>query len=986
MDFRRRAESALEREEHARALMILVRGLRGEPDDEEAFDLFLFIYTRHIDQPGMEAELFRGLEFYDRREEMLGFAVEELHRLDKSKMARAIETEARDREIEIVDPEPPEDLAAEDEGKGTAADDSEVAAASGIDEPSAPEESVRTETGKSVEDDEDPATDDRGEAGGVEDEEETDDESNPVEDSTSESKKGRRGRLFAVGLAGLIVVIAASVGLVGWEHARDAQTMVAVDEAMIALDLGSVSETREVLEDAKSGIGSSREIEERLWFVESLMALEGGTGAEGEERGEPSTSWGLAAAAFRATDAGEWEEAVRLMRHLERAHGETLPAFFIPGRICEARGQWDCAAEHYHRVQRHFEGFVPARTGLLRIAAARFDGEAWHRKQADLKQHHGEGHPYSGLPWIDPFDHRTGDGEVSDADEKFEDDFISRWRAKHGLVESLRDADWETSGTTCDEWKVEPARRLPVLNVLCAQAKAGLGEVEEVHRLLTSAVADSELDEGFYRQVQIWGPRLLTDLGRADMGLSLAIPFETPLEETDEGLVERAAASGETVPAHFRAPGDEMTPKEAEALLARGRTLVSLGATRRARRTIAPLVGRPDAVDPARFELVRSHLIEGNRESGKRVMEQIDDEAVAEKARIYLAFLEGRHADAYQGEVPVDDDPFAVRIRALAYLADGRGRAATRALEEAKPSLKNLALRPVRYRVFSRAGAGKTVDSRWKKPGDGESATTIDVLIDLAAAAFWNRDLEASARRLQRVLDAVEHHPEANWNMGLVRRSEGDDRQARSHFRRAWRGDQDSPRWLIETGRVHLDVGRYEQAREVFLMAALRDRENVDAVEGLGMAYDGGNRERGRRDLVDLLGNYGSGAGEQPARAEMNRWLAILHDSRLGDDEGLEYLEKAREIGGARAPILVELGRYWEANEDWDRARQLYGEALRVDPTLAEVHLGLARVATARDDVETAREHLEHLMSLVPVGEFHNQARARLDDLEEGQR
>ena len=1002
MDFCRRAQIAVEREEPAQALMTLVHGLRRHPEHSDAVDLLLFVYTRHIDQPGLESEILRGLERHPDRDLILGFVVDEFRNLDKGAMASAVEDEARQSGVSI------RHLAVDDDGDDHNDDsgeerelDIEISTARAAEE-STGRKDFGGEAAENFDGDSDmgrQGDDDRGEEPA-----DTDLPQHRVEDGGSEAEAvssgaretideaPRRRLLFGTALAALALVVAGSVGFYGWQHARDVRELIAVDEAMIAFDPMDAGEVRQVLEEAKTGPGPDTEIEEREQFVDALSRLEGGgdMASFDEAQQAPTTSWGGAARALQAAGESDWERAMRFVHHLEEAHDDTLPAYYARGRVCEARGDWECALQRYRRVQTHFEEFIPARLGAMRIGGYRFDVRRWEHEREQLSEIDSE-HPYASLTWVDPFDDMSSfegvDVEIDDdaASRGQRDRFVERWEAMQDVLHQLDQRQWSSATQICDQ-RSEESPPIPAFAISCGYAAAGEGDATTAFDRFVEAARIPSTESVFRRRLQTRAPILLADLGRADLGLELALPYDLGAEVEaviPGGDAGEEAGVGDDSDGLFEPVSKPLDGDDARALLTRAQTLVAKGRTDGARRILSTLANRDDIGDEARFERAWSYLVDGNRNSAMSAIDEIDDDERRRGAESYRAYLEGRHSDAYEVEAATDEDQRITRVRALSFLADGRGRHARTTLDAAGDGLDALRLRPVQLRVFARSRSRAGLDELRDSVGDMEDVRTLDVLVDVAGSAFWQRDFTDSARWLQRVLQAVPDHPEAHWKSGLLRRAEGDEQAAESHFRQAWRGDQDSPEWLIESGWVHLDSGRYDRARQVFLLANLRDREDTDAVEGLGKAYYQSNHSRGRRDLEELLGNYTDAAGEQPARAEMKRWQAVLYGARQGDREALPYLEAARDTGGDRVSILVELGRFSGANEQWDEAREYYGRALRVDPTRPEIHLGLARVAQVLGDEDSARQHLQRVVNLVPTGEFGEQARVQLSELEE---
>lgn len=74
------------------------------------------------------------------------------------------------------------------------------------------------------------------------------------------------------------------------------------------------------------------------------------------------------------------------------------------------------------------------------------------------------------------------------------------------------------------------------------------------------------------------------------------------------------------------------------------------------------------------------------------------------------------------------------------------------------------------------------------------------------------------------------------------------------------------------------------------------------------------------------------------------------------------WLEERRGGPLHRAQDLVYEG--WEALDDLKEAERLFREALRLDPTLADAHNGLAQVAEARGDLQAAEAHYRRAYEL----------------------
>lgn len=105
--------------------------------------------------------------------------------------------------------------------------------------------------------------------------------------------------------------------------------------------------------------------------------------------------------------------------------------------------------------------------------------------------------------------------------------------------------------------------------------------------------------------------------------------------------------------------------------------------------------------------------------------------------------------------------------------------------------------------------------------------------------------------------------------------------------------------------------------------------------------------------------------GDDDARAVVRRAQASVAAGRA--KEAVAALEAA--IAGAPDVPALELARARAAEAALDpaRAEQAYREALRIDPTLASAHLGLARGLFERGDLGGARISLAHALAYHPT-------------------
>ncbi len=947
MEVNQRARAALDRQEPGRALKLLVARVRKAPEDREALDFLGRIYLEALAQPGMEREMVWALEGREDGESQIREWVECLRSQGKEAMAEALEEEAEDAGYSLSLPE-----VESSEEQVLLAGDEEDADGEAFSE-EADQQPRQRETTTA--------------AGGAVGRSGT-----PVAPKSAVEKDNGRWKRLLVGSLLSVLGITAVVGA-AWQFLEARHVQLVADEAMVALDPMNGEATLEVLRDLAPPLGAdARAIEERERFVLALVALDEGESAGRYEGKEVQSGWGRAAQAMERTSRGEWEGAMGDVNYLQRAQRDTLPALTARGRICEARGQWVCAGEIYAYLQEHFPEFVAAYQGAMRVAAYRYDPEGWKTAQQALKAVDKE-HPYGALGWVVPVG-ESADWEMKKEKASKGDAFASIWQRLWEGNERLAQGESEQVMGLCGGEEDDVARRLASVQLLCAREGAGRREADVVEvrleRALTLGAGSKELEA----LVQARAPRWLSDLGRAREGLRFSVPMALGDDagEDEEGWDEQTTLE----------PG--RGAMQQRRLLARAQALNALGRGEDARGVLSEMEAGESYSQAWAVERLRSHVVEGDLRGAMDVVEDEEDEERRRVLKGIVSYYRGNFSAAFtalKGEgAPM---PAVVRIEALSFKADGRRREALATIDRVGQAVEWLSMDSVRGRILARSDGEEDEYLSKERGKEPSSMTTVDVIIDRGAEAFWRREPGEARQWLDRALELAPEHPEAVWKRRLVDRVEGVGGSRRYATSTEWRGDEDSMELLLETGYVHLDFGRYQQARSIFLDALYRDRQELEAIRGLAKAYMGYDPARGRRDFDGLLDNFTTSTADRLGRSEMKRWIAVFDGVREGDESGLAMLQEALEWGGDRPVLLKEKGRYHEAREEWAQAREVYGRALRVEPTSAKVTIGLARTAHAQGEIDEARDYLRQVWRLEPSAPVRESAEALRAALEE---
>jgi protein O-GlcNAc transferase len=98
------------------------------------------------------------------------------------------------------------------------------------------------------------------------------------------------------------------------------------------------------------------------------------------------------------------------------------------------------------------------------------------------------------------------------------------------------------------------------------------------------------------------------------------------------------------------------------------------------------------------------------------------------------------------------------------------------------------------------------------------------------------------------------------------------------------------------------------------------------------------------------------------------RWpyfISILL-AKSGDQESLQWFERARKIKPDYAPMFVNYGNtLFQFNKN-DQAAEKYKQALIYDPKCPQAFFGLARIDFAQDDLENSYKNLKQALQLNP--------------------
>ncbi|MBA2662941.1 MAG: hypothetical protein H0U74_11635 [Bradymonadaceae bacterium] len=1009
MNFEERARSAYERGDKIRALILLVEGLKRHPERKASLNLLLHVYGEECDNAGLEADVLGALKNQPNCSELVGRLCQRLDDRGLDSMRRNMVLVARERGIAIVMPptemEAPEEAPEEAPDEVMATADSDADATSALDGPSSTKSEVQA---VAVPEARPPLPRAEFDSASEEASERIFIRNKRVSSRANRAQREERARpLRSILLATLLAVIVAAVGYVlyqGWSHASLATRITQLDALLLDYDPQRLAGINKALDATRwHATNGNHHIEERRAFALAVTQVESRGHSVTPLQAPPQTAWGQSALVLHAIQEGDLEAALSEAMKLERTYPQSLAALWTRARLCEYRGDFQCAGSYYERTLKDFERFVPARMGLVRLSARQLDRARWKSELARLGEV-SPNHPYMALElgvaldellYTPPEAPREAPKEALNAgseplDEEHAQSFVMALRHYMQALAALSVGDQESARQRATEALSEDAHLGAAAALLGALVALDL-QVDDARDYFTRAANIDQGSSELRFLVQWIAPDSLNAAGRPDMAFMFATPVDGVLEGEPAGLARQIIARREgqrpTSLSTAAATALENNHHAREALLARASAASALGAGELVADLVVGLEPYADQSARARLEIVNAHLSLGKQREARRAINQLAQGPEREIAEASLAYFEGRYPAAVaHATTAYEADPSslrALRPLVLSHMALGRAREAVALLDQARLApIWASELDSLKLRVYARLGQrGRHIDDLFERLNNSEPAA-LARLVDLSTSAFWLRRPQEAKALATRALSLSSGHPEANWIMALILRVEGDQTKSRQHFRKAWRTDENNVRLLVELGYVHLDFDRHAMAQEVFYAAILRERDNLDALRGLGEAYVGFDPVRGRRDLGRMVANFRVSLRYGAQIGEVLKWLAVLHGSRDGDAGAHAYLVEAQQHVGERADILVELARYHEARKEHAIARQHYVNALQKNATLPDAHHGLAQMAMHSGDNRVAREHLERFIVLRAAGTQVEAAKKQLEALQ----
>ncbi len=983
MSFYNRAQKAYDRGDIVRAVVMLIEGLKRSPDHAEALDMLLRLYGIEVDGMGLEPDVIKILELQPDANDLLSVLVDNARGCGHDRVADALLELGGARGLAYV-PESEDDEPDEPEGQ----DEPDEVGQSPGESPADPQEEPAVDEPADVapETEDSPIPeellsdiDDLGERSVPEDDElpaESEDAPETKKRGQDEPKKPRRKRRTSTPpedrlrlrkryffIITVVALIAISL-FVGYREVQRVSAEASVESALASSAPHRIGEVEDKLGAVGRSWATEEGVHDRIAFVRAYASWT--TGKESDITPLGDSPWATGALAIAAAQRGDLEEALEMTTRAERADAAAVPSLMARAIIEETRNRWSASDRAWANVVERDPDVLAGYEGRARNAWRRLDERQLQNALGALERR-DESHPYLVLSKLE--------SPLGVVDAGLTVDTSSRFLQSLELFRRVRIAyargDDEAGIDAANELSLSESDGVAALQHGVALAHGY--QAEEASKAFQRAALTEGMTREFRLRLQSQAVESLAGIGRPD----LSEPFETVLTgKTPREKIELR------IPALRKPAIDSVreSPWAVRAVFAHIGAVAQRGDYEQAIELYEFVEGREVDPERARWEaaLLRLEIGSNTRASGLSA----EGEAVWSAASSYL---DGQFETVNATTTLPTEGALGERARRyqiLSLIASRRVAVALQLMEEERGNV-SAASDGLRIRAYARQARENLRFERLYQRMKAAKPVGVQRRADLAAAAFWQGKVDEAEEFSAGVIESQEGHREANWIMGLILRQRGKFDEANKYLRRSGRDWDDTAGLLVELGHVSLALENWDEARKNFYKAFLKNRENIEAIRGLGAAYAAVRSEIAVRDLARIEAGLPNTQRFAPVRGEVLRWLAVVNGVREGNEPALSYLKASMKQVGRRPDLLVEEARYHEAREERKEARKLYAAALQGNTTLASAHLGLARTALLDGDESVARDHLERYLEVEPRGGGADWARKRLASLNE---
>ena len=238
-----------------------------------------------------------------------------------------------------------------------------------------------------------------------------------------------------------------------------------------------------------------------------------------------------------------------------------------------------------------------------------------------------------------------------------------------------------------------------------------------------------------------------------------------------------------------------------------------------------------------------------------------------------------------------------------------------------------------------------------------------EVHYNLGVARLLSGDTTGARKAFMAATDLDPTLGDAWLNLGALAEREGDLDRALANYRSGLRYQADHPDLIVGVISALRKLGRNDEAIREAKAALIKNANNVNAYNNLGLVYV----DQGNLDLALFL--YQKALNEIEGADEN----ALLH-CNLGQvylllerpNSARRELERSIELDPKLVVALLFLSEYYLDNHDWNGAFALLETALAVEPENPAVHINLGITYRGLQRYDEAKASYEKALALDP--------------------
>ena len=390
--------------------------------------------------------------------------------------------------------------------------------------------------------------------------------------------------------------------------------------------------------------------------------------------------------------------------------------------------------------------------------------------------------------------------------------------------------------------------------------------------------------------------------------------------------------------------------------------------------------GRAIRIDPQFADALRNlgflywteHRLEPAKNALVRAVEISPDDAFAHYylGRVHLDG--GQYADAVQelkrSQVPWPNDPEFLLQGATAYAGLQQNAEASRTLEQLEPLTldDSQSVRAAQLLLAIRENK-RAIEILKKSAGTQGSGKRLRAQFDLGLVFLLSGNYEQAAESAKLCLKSPQQTPAAPldlaamWSLlGVANARRGDGDASIEAFRRAANLDPNNEELWLNLTRELMELSRYADAIAATQQGISADGNSYALHLRLGAAFLAAGRYAESENIFRTLVT----AGDPLPTSYVGLAQVLLREGR--PEEAASEVAAAQKKIGASFLLSYFAGLSWERAGKRQEAMAAYREAVQLNPTSAEAHLGLGKLLMAPGRGDDGIMELEEALRLSP--------------------